>query len=89
MPDEQIKNTLAELRDELSTVENLDASLKSLLEEVDEDIHALLAADSPEGRETGPLTERLEALGARFAAEHPTTERFFQELIATLGRMGV
>jgi len=86
MPEEQIKRTLAELQEELATVENLDPSLKALLEQVDSDIHQLLNADAPE---PGELTARLEALGARFAAQHPATERFFQELVATLGRIGI
>ena len=89
MPEQQIKRTLAELHEELANVDDLDPALKSLLEEVDADIHSLLNAQSREEAQTGVLTERLESLGASFAARYPTTERFFQEIIATLGRLGV
>ena len=86
MPEKRIKRTLAELQEELATVDNLDPSLKALLEQVDSDIHQLLNADAPE---PGELMARVETLGAKFAAQHPATERFFQELVATLGRIGI
>ena len=35
------------------------------------------------------LMQRVEELGADFAARHPQLERFFQELVAVLGRLGI
>ena len=89
MTDQDIKTTLAELRDELENTEAIDDDLRALLEEVDADIHALLEGDEREPSVLDGLHERLEALAADFAARHPSTERFFQELIGALGRMGI
>jgi archaellum component FlaC len=89
MTDHDIKTTLAELRDELEKTRQVDDDLRSLLEEVDADIHALLEADEQEQSVLDGLQRRLESLAADFAARHPGTERFFQELIGALGRMGI
>jgi hypothetical protein len=89
MTDRDIRTTLAELQSELENTPELDDELRVLLQEVDTDIHALLEADQPEQSVMDALHDRLEALAADFAARHPGTERFFQELIAALGRMGI
>jgi len=89
MPDKQIRKTLAELHEELARVDNVDPALRDLLRQVDGEIHELLNEAQPEQERLGLVKERLEALGASFAANHPTTERFFQELVATLGRLGI
>ncbi|MEQ8484547.1 MAG: DUF4404 family protein [Pseudomonadales bacterium] len=89
MTDRDIKTKLAELRGELENTPELDDDLRALLEDVDADIHALLEADDQEDSVLEGLQERLESLAADFAARHPNTERFFQELIGALGRMGI
>ena len=89
MPDKQIRRTLAELHEALRDVEDLDPSLQELLVQVDTDIHALLEKESQPDEDVGPLQERVEELGASFAARHPHTERFFQEIVAILGRLGI
>lgn len=86
---EKIKASLSELHRELENVESVDPAMLELLTQVDTDIHSLLESQVPAEEETGDLLGRLEELGAKFAAEHPTTERFFQELISTLGRLGI
>lgn len=85
---EKIKASLSELHQELEKVDSVDPAMLELLRQVDEDIHTVLESQAPE-EESGDLMDRLEELGAKFAAEHPTTERFFQELISTLGRLGI
>ncbi|MEQ8858368.1 MAG: DUF4404 family protein [Pseudomonadales bacterium] len=93
MSNRDIRTTLEQLHGELEKTPALDADLRTLLEEVDADIHALLAA---EGDDDGALKgiqegiqERVESLAADFAARHPNTEVFFRELVAALGRMGI
>lgn len=88
MPD-KIKASLSELHQELEKVDSVDPAMLELLKKVDGEINTLLESQTPEEEETGDLMDRLEELGAKFAAEHPTTERFFQELISTLGRLGI
>jgi ABC-type transporter Mla subunit MlaD len=84
-----IKSTLARLHAELDQADPADDDLRRLLVDVDNEIHELLEQNAEEDVEVGGLTERLEALAADFAARHPTTERFFQELVNALGRMGI
>ena len=89
MSKEQIETKLAELHAELKKLDQVDPQLLDLLRTVDGDIHALLRARQPDADETGELLQRVEAVGADFAARHPGLERFFQELVATLGRLGI
>lgn len=89
MQKSDIRDRLAELHRALEDIEQLDPSLIELLREVDEDIHEVLEKSPDEEHEVGRLKERVEELGADFAARYPHTERFFQELVATLGRLGI
>lgn len=89
MPETKIKNALSELHHALEDVDSVDPAMLELLRKVDGDIHALLEAQSPAEEETSDLMLRVEELGAEFAARHPHTERFFQELVSTLGRLGI
>ena len=89
MPEKQIKSSLSELHQSLEQAEQVDPELRELLLQVDADIHKLLADDARDPAHAATLQGRIEALGADFAAKHPHTERFFQELIAALGRLGI
>lgn len=89
MGSRDIKTRLAELHDELEKTPHLDEDLRQLLMEVDGDIHALLDTAAEDATEADGIRDRLEALAADFAAQHPQTERFFRELINALGRMGI
>ena len=86
---EQVKTALAELHQALENVDEVDPAMLELLQSVDGDIHALLEAQTPADAETSALMLRIEELGAKFAARHPHTERLFQELVTTLGRLGI
>lgn len=89
MPGRDIKETLARLHAELESATDVDEDLRSLLRDVDADIHALLNEDTHESHEVHGITTRLEEMAADFAAQHPNTERFFREIIDALGRMGI
>jgi signal transduction histidine kinase len=89
MPETKVKTALLELHEALENVERIDPTMLELLQKVDGDIHALLEAQSPAEDETSALMLRIEELGAEFATRHPHTERFFQELVSTLGRLGI
>ena len=89
MSETNVKAALAELHEALENVDRVDPAMLELLQQVDGDINALLEAQAPAAEETGALKERIEELGADFAAQHPHTERFFQELVSTLGRLGI
>ncbi len=89
MPEEQIKTSLSELHKALAATDQVDPDLRELLVQVDEDIDKLLRADAHDPEHAASLLGRIEALNADFAAKHPHTERFFQELIAALGHLGI
>lgn len=86
MSDQEIRRTLTRLHQELEDADHVEPGLKSLLKEVDADIHKLLgtSGEAPEG-----LRERVEDLVAQFAAVHPQAERFLRELVDSLGKLGI
>jgi hypothetical protein len=83
----QIRRLLAKLRDEIQKTE-LDADTRTLVQELDSDIHDLLDSNAV-GAEAGSVLKRAKELEANFAIEHPTAERFMREVIEALARMGV
>jgi hypothetical protein len=89
MPRNEIRSTLEKLHAELEQAPPLDDDLKRLLIEVDADIHQVLSDAEPADGALHGINDRLEALAADLAAQHPTTERFLRELINALGRMGI
>jgi hypothetical protein len=87
MSTEQIKELLAQLQEEIRSTE-LDDETRSLVRQLDTDIHGLLAADADQA-EAGSVVMRAKALEANFATDHPTAERFMREVIDVLVRMGI
>ncbi len=87
MSKEQIKDLLAELQKEIHNTE-LDDETRSLVRQLDTDIHSMLAEDADEAEADSVLT-RAKALEANFATEHPAAERFMREVIDVLVRMGI
>ena len=87
MSTEQIKELLAELQKEIQNTE-LDDETRSLVRQLDTDIHSMLAENTDEA-EAGSVITRAKALEANFATEHPAAERFMREVIDVLVRMGI
>jgi hypothetical protein len=87
MSTEQIKELLAKLQKEIHNTK-LDDETRSLVRQLDTDIHSVLAEDADEA-EAGSVLTRAKALEANFATEHPAAERFMRELIDVLVRMGI
>lgn len=90
MKKENLKNLLKQLREGLHETEHVDGELKSMLQALNEDIEQVLtsegAADDPI---FSALSERSQALSARFAAKHPKLEPVLRELGGMLENMGV
>lgn len=90
MKTNHIKETLRRLHEDLDARNVVDPKLRELLKTLESDIHEVL--DQRPGRDetaTENIVDRLEALEADFATEHPTIERFARELIDALGKMGI
>jgi len=83
----QIRRLLDKLRDEIQKTE-LDADTRTLVRELDSDIHVILDSNAV-GAEAASVLKRAKELEANFAIEHPTAERFMREVIEALARMGV
>ena len=87
MSNSEIRQLLAKLQDEIQKTD-LDVETRSLVQQLDADIHELLESDTV-GAKTNSVVERAKSLETNFASEHPAAERFMREVIDTLVRMGI
>ncbi len=81
---ERVRALLTRLRHELETTE-VDAQTRAELHNLDNDMHALLTANSPA---TG-LLARAKAAEVQFAARHRVAEGILREIVDTLARIGL
>lgn len=90
MDQENLKDLLKQLHEGLSSTDQVDAELKTLLHKLDSDIQHLLNTESaPDDPIFAGLTERSQALSAQFAAKHPRLEPVLRELGGMLEKIGV
>ncbi|MDJ0941146.1 MAG: DUF4404 family protein [Woeseiaceae bacterium] len=87
MSQSDIKKLLTQLKDELQGAE-LDADTRSMVQDLDSDIHALLSPEDSEA-ESASIIERAKALEADFETRHPVAVRVLNEVIETLVKMGL
>ena len=86
MSDEDLRELLAQLHARLGSAKSLDAESRKLLTTVARDIDETLARS---GSANKKASERLEALAARFDADHPALAEVLRDIIDTLGRAGI
>ncbi|MFZ6657882.1 DUF4404 family protein [Undibacterium sp. TJN19] len=90
MSKENLKQLLGQLHQELAGTADIDDELKNLLGQLNQDIHLVLtngqAGDDPV---FAALSERSQALSARFAAQHPKLEPALREIGVMLEKIGV
>ncbi|MFZ6748438.1 DUF4404 family protein [Undibacterium sp. Ren11W] len=89
MEKEKLKSLLKQLHEGLLNAEHVDDDVKSLLLNLNQDIHAVLNTDVPDDPIYSALSERSQELSARFAAQHPKLEPVLRELGGMLEKMGV
>ena len=87
MSNEKIKDLLTKLHAELQSTD-VDTETRSLMKELDADIHSLLESNDQQD-DAGSILERAQLLETDFANSHPVAERFIREIVETLARMGV
>lgn len=87
MSNERIRELLANLHEEVQKAD-LDADVRSSLQELDSEIHDLLDSSTTEPSKASVM-EQAKLLEAEFAISHPTVERFMREVIDTLAKIGV
>ncbi len=87
MSNTEIRELLAKLQEEIQKTE-LDDETRSMVKELDSDIHGLLDTQG-DRTEAESVVEKARELETNFAADHPTIERFMREVIDVLVRMGI
>jgi len=88
MDTEQLKQTLKRLHTELEATGTVDAELKVLLEDLDDDIQRLTG--DADATAPGPsLRERVEHTAMGFEADHPRIAMLLTELSDTLAKLGL
>jgi hypothetical protein len=98
-PSSDLKAHLQSVHAGLAETNHVDPELRSLLTQLDGDIHTLLQrreAEAAAGVHTGEepthtygMAERAQELTARFAARHPRLEPALRQLSTMLSNMGI
>ena len=88
MDKERLKSLLISLHKELADAHEIDADTRELVRELDSDIQKLIDPAKAADHRASVL-EQADSLETRFAAKHPTAERFVREIIDILGKMGI
>jgi len=87
MTNSEIRDLLTKLRNEIQDSQ-LDAETRSLMQDLDADIHDLLGPDETDfGTES--VVNRAREIEANFESDHPTTVRILREVIDALSRIGI
>ncbi|MFZ6756533.1 DUF4404 family protein [Undibacterium sp. Ji50W] len=89
MKSEHLKDLLTQLHQELAGAGPVDEELKSLLETLSTDIQQVLTTSKHDDPVFAALSERSQALSAKFAAQHPKLEPALRELGTMLEKIGV
>ncbi len=88
MNDNELNALLAKLNEELDKTDRVDAGTLALLRELEDDLQRL-GASGAAPQEYESVVNQVQALKTRFAAEHPTAERFLREIMDMLAKVGI
>jgi ABC-type transporter Mla subunit MlaD len=83
-----LKATLVELHQALERLEDVDPELRSLLSQIDQDIHGLTDPEKTVSAQ-GDYAGRLAAFEAEFSSAHPQLSGMFRSLLTTLHSIGI
>ncbi len=81
-----IRAFLAQLSKELQRAEDVDIEARQILQDLHRDVENLEESDSTQ---IESVLDRVKALEAKFAANHPVLERTAQELADAIAKMGI
>jgi cell division septum initiation protein DivIVA len=85
----RLKKTIRKLNDDLERTGRIDPELRELLEDLDADLHRLLAATEEVEQERSGLQEQLEMIASRFESQHPQMASMLREIGVALARVGI
>ena len=86
---EKLRETVAQLENDLGSLEEVDEQTRALLEQAAADILTTLHKGHESDTETQSLAERLKDSVREFEADHPTFAGVLERLIISLGQMGI
>jgi ABC-type transporter Mla subunit MlaD len=86
---EKLKATLAELEQELHSLDSLDDETRNVLAQAARDIEAALQQEEFDRSEDDSLVARLGHAAQEFEGSHPTLTGIISRLIDGLGQMGI
>ncbi len=88
MPEEKLYEKLKSLHESLQNAESLDDKSRALLEQIEDDIRALMAdrGEEPKGE---TLADRVREATQNFEEEHPQITETVGQVMETLARFGV
>jgi len=89
MSTEDLRDLLSQLHARLARTTSLDADARALLKTVSGDIEKTLSRGAETGAPPVARLDALEALEARFEADHPALANVLRQIIDTLGKAGV
>ena len=83
---DKLRAAVAELEEKLQSVDDVDESTRSLLQEVSEEIQATLHPDQPP---EPSLLDQVEQLSQEFGSKHPALSGLVGNIIDALGQFGI
>ena len=89
MPEQNLRETLAELESELDQLDSLDDETRRLLTEAMGEIADTLREERVKELETGGLMERFEQVGRDLYQSHPTLGKLVGRMVDILAQMGI
>jgi len=82
---DELKQKLAQLKQSLSDVNELDQESRDLLTQLDTDIQAVLSS----GDADDSLSGRIEQQAVEFDSQHPSTAAVLRDIMDLLSKMGI
>lgn len=81
---ESLKQTLAQFRQSLEDLREIDEESAQLLREIDVEIQSVLKGEEPAG-----LEGRIEKQAVAFEGEHPQLSAILRDVMDALSKMGI
>ncbi len=82
---EQLKAKLTQLRQSLSSIDQLDAESRDLLAQLDSDIQGVLAGQASDTN----LDTRIEQQAVQFEGQYPQMSAILRDIMDSLSKMGI
>lgn len=82
----EIRQLVAQLREQLASLDQVDPEMRALLQAADDDIHAALG--EPQAA-PATLRERLKTAAEHFEDEHPALTATLGGIVDALARIGI